>query len=70
VWIRDSTGVSAQSYHVDLPITKFFAGTASIVTPCFLNSVVSRKIMPSYVFGHFRDTIRDSQAHPTAAASR
>ena len=32
------------------------------ITPCFLNSVVSRQSTPSYVIGHFRDTIRDSES--------
>src|ERR1035437_9270809 len=41
---------------------EFFAGTASSVTPCFLNSAESRQSTPSYVISHFRDTIRDSES--------
>jgi hypothetical protein len=39
---------------------EFFAGMASNITPCFLDCVVSRQSTPSYVIGHFRDTIQDS----------
>jgi len=72
MWIRDSTEVSAQSYHDDLPITNSLRGPHPSYPPVFLIVLCharSYQVMCLVTLGTPRDTIRDSQAHPTAAGS-